>query len=99
MARCKNCNNLYNLSDENDKIVGKWCPKINESPDIECDRECEHFKNMTNADKIRAMNDEELAEFLDGTVQSTAENLFSCDKRECDECQKCYLQWLQSEAE
>lgn len=99
MARCKNCNNLYNLSDENDKIVGKWCPKINDSPDIECDRECEHFKNMTNADKIRAMNDEELAEFASLYV-----GCGYCDagtiSGDCSaHCKENLLKWLQSEAE
>lgn len=64
MKKCKNCNNLYNLSDENDVIVGKWCPKINDSPYIDMERECEHFKRMTQADRIRSMSDEELAEFL-----------------------------------
>lgn len=52
MAKCNNCTNLYNLSDENDVIVGKWCPKINDSPDIEAERECRNYKRMTNADRI-----------------------------------------------
>ena len=64
MAKCKNCTNLYNLSDENDVIVGKWCPKINDSPDVEAERECRNYKCMTQADRIRSMSDEELAEFL-----------------------------------
>ena len=64
MAKCKNCNNLYNLSDENDVVVGKLCPKINDSPDIDMERECEHFKRMTQADRIRSMSDEELAYFI-----------------------------------
>ena len=64
MAKCKNCNNLYNLSDDNDVIVGKWCPKVNDSPHVEIERECEYYKRMTQADRIRSMSDEELAEFL-----------------------------------
>lgn len=50
MSKCKNCTNLYNLSDENDVIVGKWCPKINNSPDVETERECVHYNRMTNAE-------------------------------------------------
>ena len=61
MKKCKNCNNLYNLSDKNDVVVGKRCPKINDSPDIDMERECEHFKRMTQADRIRSFSDEELA--------------------------------------
>ena len=64
MAKCKNCTNLYNMSNENDEIVGKWCPKTNDSPDVESERECRHYKCMTQADRIRSMSDEELAEFL-----------------------------------
>ena len=64
MAKCRNCKNIYNLSNEDDVIAGKWCPKINDSPDIECDRECQHYEPQTNADRIRAMTDEELAEFI-----------------------------------
>ena len=61
MKKCKNCNNLYNLSDENDVAVGKWRTKIHDSPDIDMERECEHFKRMTQADRIRSFSDEELA--------------------------------------
>lgn len=92
MAKCENCNNLYNLSDENDLIVGKWCPKISDSPDIETEIECKHFKAMSQADRIRAMSDKELAEFLvdvethgyyDQSVSGTLE----------------MINWLQSEVE
>lgn len=88
MSKCKNCTNLYNLSDENDVIVGKWCPKINNSPDVETERECVHYNRMTNADRIRAMSDEELAELFtklawNSEVQTTPLK---------------YLEWLQSEA-
>lgn len=59
--------------------------------------------NMTNADKIRNMSDEELAEFLKETVISCRENLFLC--RECNKYGKCstalkdctnFITWLQS---
>lgn len=64
MAKCKNCTNLYNLSDENDVIVGKWCPKISDSPDVEAERKCGYYKCMTQGDRIRSMSDEELAEWI-----------------------------------
>ena len=54
MSKCKNCVNLHN----------NWCEKVSDSPGENMERECVHFRHMTNADRIRAMNDEELAEFL-----------------------------------
>lgn len=87
MAKCKNCTNLYNLSDENDVIVGKWCPKTNDSPDVDMERGCEHYKCMTQADYIRSMSDEELAEFL---VNFAYDNEPGVDET---------YEWLQSEAE
>ena len=42
----------------------EWCEKIVDSPDPEKARDCNYFREMTNADRIRAMSDEELAEFL-----------------------------------
>lgn len=57
----------------------------------------------TNADRIRNMSDEELAEFLDivgeDGISSQYANL-PCDCcYEKTECSKCWKEWLQSEAE
>lgn len=55
-------------------------------------------KKQTNADRIRSMNDEELAELLAG-------NNFHCLNIEqdiecqCGDCQEHWLKWLQSEVE
>ena len=51
---CKKCNNLVN----------DWCEKVIDSPDKDMQRDCQNFREKTNADLIRAMSDEELAEFL-----------------------------------
>lgn len=103
MVKCKNCTNLYNLSDENDVIVGKWCPKISDSPDVEAERECGHYKRMTRADRIRAMSDEELAELLDSVDNGGIRALdvdYPCDEcTEKTECEDCFKEWLQSEVE
>ena len=111
MAKCKNCNNLYNLSDDNDVIVGKWCPKVNDSPHVEIERECEYYKRMTQADRIRSMSDEELAELL-YSIQNLEDKVKFCkNKIECDNildsrkeipdnmCKKCLVDWLQTEVE
>lgn len=51
---CKKCNNLVN----------DWCEKVIDSPDPDMQRDCKHFREKTNAQKIRAMSDEELADML-----------------------------------
>ena len=52
--KCRNCFFYRN----------EWCEKIVDSPDPEEARDCNYFREMTNADRIRSMSDEELAEFL-----------------------------------
>lgn len=92
MPKCKNCNNLYNLSNKDDVIVGKWCPKINDSPHLDMERDCKHYKAMTNADRIRSMTDEELAEFLpiasDFICQPTEECIRNTVTNHCGECER-----------
>ena len=51
---CKKCNNLVN----------GWCEKVIDSPDPDMQRDCQYFWEKTNADRIRSMSDEELAEFI-----------------------------------
>ena len=102
MAKCKNCANLYNLSDENDVIVGKWCPKISDSPDVEAERECVHYKRMTQADRIRSFSDEELADFIRELNESclAGAGMVDCSRNEeCIDCKCIVLEWLQSEVE
>lgn len=59
--------------------------------------------DMTNAEKIRSMSDEELAEFLDIVGEDGISSQYAdvpcdccCEKTECS---KCWKEWLQSEAE
>lgn len=49
---------------------------------------------ITNADHIRAMSDEELAETLNGAV---CPPLTSCNTGQ--QCVKCWIDWLQQPAE
>jgi len=66
------------------------------------------FKPMTNADRIRAMTDEELSSFLDiATVCvcfpctrdiNNLEHFNNC-KHENGTCEKEWLEWLKGEAE
>ncbi len=59
--------------------------------------------NHANADRIRNMSDEELAEFLDIVGEDGISSQYAdvpcdccCEKTECS---KCWKEWLQSEVE
>ena len=85
---CKKCNNLVN----------DWCEKVIDSPDQDMQRDCQHFCEKTNAQKIRAMSDEELAWYL---------MLWRCEavakhngvSSEYTDTQKNILNWLKQPAE
>lgn len=57
-VKCKNCINY----------MGNWCDKVRDDPYPDDVRDCQYFRHMTNADKIRKMTDEELADWLCGLV-------------------------------
>lgn len=57
---------------------------------------CDSFIPATNADRIRAMSDEELAEFMRWDVCGKVRG----DNRKCyGDCSDCALEWLQQPAE
>lgn len=56
------------------------------------DGPCTHYTSITNADRIRAMTDEELAEYLDGVCHDLWQ-MFVKDP------QKMWLDWLKQEAD
>lgn len=105
--KCKNCNNLLNMTDITGENICNWCPKINDSVDIEIDRACNKYQGISNGDRIRNMTDEELAEHILKIDQS--EHIKFCqNKDECcecdagittDMCKQCLLEWLQKEVE
>ena len=68
--KCKNCNNLKN----------HWCETVIDSPDEEMLRDCQYFWQKTNGDRIRAMSDEELKDFL-------LDEEWKCDANYC--CSVC----------
>lgn len=90
---CKNCVNLRN----------DWCEKAVDSPDPELERYRYYYKAATNADRIRAMSDEKLAELLDER---------ECPVKHCpnlsedgvttiptSSCRDCWLDWLKQEVD
>lgn len=59
----------------------------------------------SNADRIRAMTDEELAEFIQKSGYGSCPNVPQCPQYESgdkpyteDGCRKCWLDWLRQEA-
>ncbi|MEE0216248.1 MAG: hypothetical protein U0H95_01670 [Lachnospira sp.] len=56
---------------------------------------------QTNADRIRIMSDEELSSFLDNVFNNFFDGFeFACDVcTERTNCETCFKEWLQSEAE
>ena len=72
--------------------VTAWMPlpePYKESEDME--RNCEHYAPMTNADRIRSMTDEELAEWFN-TVTKDVLGGITWNK-------KGWLKWLRAESE
>ena len=81
---CKKCNNLIN----------GWCEKKIDSPDPNMVRDCQYFWEKTNADIIRAMNDEALSVFL---WRFEREEL--ARESDCILTRTQILNWLQSPVE
>ena len=59
---------------------------------------------MTNADRIRAMSDEELVNLhYNGSAHCIADDPTVCDRHDfignLTPCEQCYLKWLQQPAE
>lgn len=107
MAKCKNCRNGAYLKDAyGDGYY--WCFELEE--DFGEDRiviPCHEFIPKTNADRIRSMTDEELAEFLLKVNKAYAEPCMT-GQSDCvwedyptrdKGCKDCFLEWLKSEME
>lgn len=77
---------------------GKMPP--NSATCVECGLSRKNYKPVTNADRIHAMTDEELAEFESERMccppgkPGCGENNLTCDS-----CYQCWLDWLKQEAE
>jgi hypothetical protein len=84
--KCKNCVRHVHVNDDGERTIGtpNWCFYLSDSPCEEIERDCPAFKSLTNADRIRSMTDEELADWL---AKSDPE----CDPSEW------WLRWLRQE--
>lgn len=86
---CKNCNNYRN----------DWCEMVLDSPDPDIVRDCRHFWLKTNADRIRAMTDEELEKFINHFNICDMRTNDECKFSYCACCEVCVMDWLQQPAE
>lgn len=84
MADCRTCK----------RTDVKCCPTCGRGDGCDvyhkCGEDCIGYKPMTNADRIRSMTDEELAEHFSGLIRDTKEHEYCQDKDD-------WLKWLKSE--
>ena len=85
--KCRNCVNL-----ECD-----WCDMKADSPDPDMERECHWFVQKTNADRIRSMTDEELANKFEEIQLKTVKAYGNDDLLLKGELKKYWLDWLKQE--
>lgn len=91
--KCKNCVRHVHLNDDGERTIGtpNWCFYLSDSPYEELERDCKAFKRSTNADRIRAMTDKELAEWLSRHLAVRREYDNNCKRT------TAWLDWLKQE--
>ena len=75
--------------------------RIGGEPCCDCGISQNYHKPMSQADRIRAMSDEELAEFLSENTNCDCCKIQCKDKLNCPSMSSCYCrwaEWLKSEA-
>lgn len=97
--RCCDCE-FRHLCDETETVLIAF---------VSCEKRtrllAEQSRKQTNADHIRAMSDEKLAEFLKRVhvdpCSACCDNLYWCRRNNAPEpvCQKHFFKWLQQPAE
>ena len=86
---CKKCNNLVN----------DWCEKVIDSPDPDMQRDCQHFCEKTNAQKIRSMSDDELNELFRDIYNAGAEDAVAYEWGQRTNSFEWTMEWLKQPAE
>ena len=107
MAKCKNCKHLGYLFDGDEVGERVWCSNIADSPVLDMERGCEYYVPQTNADRIRSMTDEELAEWITnmcdlerhGEPYKSIYNLDTDNEEEIHDSYGDLLSWLKAERE
>ena len=86
---CKKCNNLVN----------GWCEKVIDSPDPDMQRDCQHFCEKTNADRIRSMTDYELNDLFHDIYDAGEEDAVAYEWGQRTNSFEWTMEWLQQTAE
>lgn len=68
--KCRNCKNNTLLDGG---VQFSWCEVRRDNIDIDEERYCGAFSSATNADRIRSMTDEELADFISNKARTFGE--------------------------
>ena len=85
---CKKCNNLVN----------DWCEKVIDSPDPDMQRDCQHFREKTNADRIRSMTDDELNELFHDIYNAGEEDAVAYEWGQRTKSFEWTMEWLKQPA-
>jgi len=84
LVQCKKCKHLTTITNEY-LCPFDWCENVLDSPDRDLQRRCERYQAATNADRVRNMDDYDLAIFLENV---------SCKHADTGS----WLDWLKQEA-
>ena len=86
---CKKCNNLVN----------DWCEKVIDSPDPDMQRDCQHFREKTNADRIRSMTDDELNDLFNDIYNAGVDDAVEYEWGHRTNSFEWTMEWLKQPAE
>ena len=86
---CKKCINLVN----------DWCEKVIDSPDPDMQRDCQHFREKTNADRIRSMTDDELNDLFNDIYNAGVDDAVEYEWGHRTNSFEWTMEWLQKPAE
>ena len=95
--KCRNCRNLVKRID-GDGTLYDFCGMVIDSPDTDRERNCKYYVAATNADRIRAMSDEELAMWIND-VTTNALSVLALGSNKQTKTLFYWLEWLKQEAE
>ena len=104
MSKCRYCK-LCEWANDGDKDFFGWCGLRLDSYDIDEPRDCPDYIRASNADRIRTMSDEELAEELVIEIEGLFPSLVYVPMAtgniyiSRDEAEKEMLEYLQQPAE
>ena len=86
---CKKCKNFVN----------DWCEKVIDSPDPDMQRDCQHFREKTNADRIRSMTDDELNDLFHDIYNAGVDDAVEYEWGHRTNSFEWTMEWLQKPAE